>query len=85
MKSTSLVTTSMMVLVSAFCLIAWSGSLEAWAKGPGGSHRTTSNIAQPTQGNPNVGSSNTAHSKKKPTGDKLKYMEYKMKEVLISN
>ncbi len=65
MKNTSLVIKSMMVLVSAFCLITWNGSLEAWAKGSGGSHGTNSAITQPgnTQGSPGASSSNKAMDK----------------------
>ncbi len=70
MKSTPLVIKSMMVLVSAFCLITWNGFSEVSAKGPGGSHRTTSNITQPTQGSPSTSSSNTAQDSKGSKGTK---------------
>jgi hypothetical protein len=73
MKNTSLVIKSMMVLVSVFCLIARNGSLEAWAKGPGGSHRSTSNITQPgnTQGSPGASSGNSVQdSTQKGAGSK---------------
>ncbi len=72
MKNTSLVITSMMVWVSTFCLITWNGSSEAWAKGPGGGHRTTSNITQPsnTQGSPSVSSNNNVQDSKSGKGTK---------------
>ncbi len=47
MKSTALVRTAMMALVAVFCLITGNGFSEAWAKGSGGSHGTTSRITQP--------------------------------------
>jgi hypothetical protein len=79
MKNTSPVIKSMMVLVSAFCLIAWSGFSEAWAKGSGGSHRTTSNITQPgnTQGSPGALSGNSVQDSKGSKGTKKPPFEIK--------
>ncbi len=84
MKSTSLVTMLMMVLLAAFCLITWSGL--SWAKGPGGFHGTTSHITQPakTQGSPGASQGYSAKSSKGSKGTKDPYMQYNFKDTMIS-
>ncbi len=60
----SIVTMSMMVLLGLW-LITWGGLSEAWAKGPGSFHATTSHITQPsaTQGNSVTSSGNQGQTK----------------------
>ncbi len=89
MKSASFVTMAMMVLVAALCLISWNGFSDAWAKGAGGFHGTTSHITQPsnTQGSPSSSpgySANSAKSSKGSKGTKDPYMQYNFKDTMIS-
>lgn len=59
---------------------------QAWAKGPAAKSGTTSRVSTPSL---NTGASSSgdvqAKKKNKSSGDKLPYLKYEMKDVLISN
>jgi hypothetical protein len=86
MKSGAIITMALMVLVSAFYLVLWSGLSDAWAKKSGGQ----SSVSAPATTAPaNTGASQStasqAKKKKKTSSDQQEYMKLELKDALISN
>lgn len=74
MKGMLRILMSVTALALTLYLVTGSGLSEAWAKGPGGGHGTTSGITQPgnTQGSPGASSGNNAQDSKSGKGTKQK-------------
>lgn len=85
MKKTALITKALMVLVSACCLITWSGLSETWAKGAGGKSKGSARVtASPVK----AGATSTkkvSAKKKKSSGDRVDYMKFEMKDAFVSS
>jgi hypothetical protein len=81
----NIVTKLMVVLVSAFCLITWSGLSEAWAKGPAGKRVQSGVSSRVTTPPVNTGasSSNNVQSQKKSSGDKQRYLGETEKDLYL--
>lgn len=83
MRSLTLISKAIMVLVATLYLITCYGFSEIWAKSSSGKSKSASRVtAAPATAK--ASSSKNVRAKKKKSSDQLEYMKYEMKDAVIT-